>query len=176
WFYSAPPIRLSQRGFGELCYTFISGFLIPGMGYLVMRGALDLDGIFFAIPLTLYGLVSILSVEIPDMEDDRLSNKRTWVAQKGRLFGFTIIGWLFLAATTYFFMFPIFDKRQIPLDFRIIGLLSLLPMATGVFGMLKRPIAREPATRIATWIVILLAVFSILVDVYLFYMVGIWRL
>lgn len=28
WYYSAPPVRLSQRGFGELCYTahqFITG-------------------------------------------------------------------------------------------------------------------------------------------------------
>jgi 4-hydroxybenzoate polyprenyltransferase len=146
------------------------------MGYLVMHGKLDLDGIFFVIPLTLYGLASILSVEIPDMEDDRLSNKRTWVAQKGRNFVFTLIGWLLFAATTYFFMFPIFNKRQIPLDFRIIGLLSLVPLGAGIFGMLKRPTKRETATRIATWIVILLAVFSILVDVYLFYMVGICRL
>ncbi len=176
WFYSAPPIRLSQRGFGELCYTFISGFLIPSMGYLVMRGVLDLEGIFFSIPLMLYGLVSILSVEIPDMEDDRLSNKRTWVVQKGRNFGFTSAGWLLLAATTYFFIFPIFYERQIPINFRVLGLLSLLPLGAGIFGMVKRPVDRVPATRIAIWTVIMLAAFSVFVDIYLLYLAINWRM
>jgi len=170
WCYSAPPFRLSHRGFGELCYTFIAGFLVPSMGYLVMRGALDLDGIFFLIPLMLYGLVSILSVEIPDMEDDRLSNKRTWVARLGRNFGFTSVGWLLLATTAYFFIFPVFYGRQIPLDLRVLGLLSLLPSGVGIFGMMKRPMDREPATRIAIWIVMALAVFSVFADGYLFYL------
>lgn len=170
WFYSAPPISLARRGLGELCYTVISGFLIPSMGYLVMRGNMDLDGVFFLIPLTLYGLASILAVEIPDMEDDRLSMKRTWVAQKGRKLGFIAAGWLLIAATTYFFVFPIFYQRQIPIDFRIFGLLSLLPLGAGLFGMVVRPIDREPATKLATRIVILLAVFSVLVDGYLFYL------
>jgi hypothetical protein len=131
---------------------------------------MDLDGVFFLIPLTLYGLASILAVEIPDMEDDRLSMKRTWVAQKGRKLGFIAAGWLLIAATTYFFVFPIFYQRQIPIDFRIFGLLSLLPLGSGLFGMVVRPIDREPATKLATWIVILLAVFSVLVDGYLFYL------
>ncbi len=34
WCYSAPPFRFSQRGWGEVCYTFIAGLLVPGMGYL----------------------------------------------------------------------------------------------------------------------------------------------
>jgi 1,4-dihydroxy-2-naphthoate octaprenyltransferase len=170
WCYSAPPIRLSHRGFGELCYAFIAGFLVPSMGYLVMRGFLDLDGIFFLIPLTLYGLVSILSVEIPDMEDDRLSSKRTWVTRMGRNHGFTFAGGLLLAATAYFFTFPLFNEKLIPLDLRVLGLFSLLPLGAGLSGLVKRPLDREPATRIATWIVITLAVFSVFVDSYLFYL------
>lgn len=170
WYYSAPPFRLSHRGLGELCYAFIAGFLVPSMGYLVMRGFLDPDGIFFLVPLTLYGLVSVLSVEIPDMEDDRLSSKRTWVARMGRNFGFNLVGWLLLAATAYFFVFPIFYKRQIPLDLQVLGLLSLLPLGAGMVGMMKRPIDREPATKIATWIVLTLTIFSVCVDGYLFYL------
>jgi len=170
WYYSTPPFRLSHRGLGELCYAFIAGFLVPSMGYLVMTGTLDLNGVFFLIPLTLYGLISILNVEIPDMEDDRLNNKRTWVARMGRNFGFISVGWLLLTATSYFFIFPIFYKKQIPVDFRVLGLLSLLPLGTGITGMVMRPIDRKRATRIATWIVIMLAAFSIFVDSYLFYL------
>lgn len=170
WCYSAPPFRLSQRGLGELCYTFAAGFLVPAMGYLTMRGALDTGGMFFLVPLILYGLVSILSVEIPDMEDDRLGNKRTWVAVKGRGFGFMVIGWLLLAVTGYFFFFPRFYPRQLPLDFRIVGYLSLLPLLPGLLGMIKKPAEKQPAAKIATWIVITLAAFSIFVDGYLLYL------
>lgn len=172
WCYSAPPFSLSRRGLGELCYTFAAGFLVPAMGYLTMRGALDTGGIFFLTPLILYGLVSILSVEIPDMEDDRLSNKRTWVAVKGRGFGFMLIGWLLLAITGYFFFFPRFYPRQLPLDFRIVGYLSLLPLLPGLLGMIKKPVEKQPAAKIATWIVVMLAVFSIFVDGYLLYLVS----
>jgi 1,4-dihydroxy-2-naphthoate octaprenyltransferase len=104
------------------------------------------------------------------MEDDRQSNKRTWVARMGRSFGFILSGWLLLAATAYFFIFPIFFERKISLDFRIIGLFSLLPLGVGILGMVKKPTDRELATRIATWIVIMLAVFSIFVDGYLYYL------
>ncbi len=172
WSYSAPPFKLSHRGLGELCYTFTAGFLVPAMGYLTMRGALDTRGIFFLVPLILYGLVSILSVEIPDMEDDRLGNKRTWVAVRGRRFGFSLVGWLLLAITGYFFFFPRFYPRQLPLDFRIVGYLSLLPLLPGLLGMIKKPAEKQPAAKIATWIVIMLAVFSIFVDGYLLYLVS----
>ena len=123
------------------------------------------------VPLTLYGLVSILSVEIPDVEDDRLSNKKTWVASWGRAFGFTFAGGLLLAATSYFFTFPLFNERLIPLDLRVLGLFSLLPLGAGLSGLVTRPLDREPATRLATRIVITLAVFSVLVDGYLFYLI-----
>jgi hypothetical protein len=45
------------------------------------------------MPLLLYGLASILSVEMPDLEADRLGDKRTWLArQQGRGFGFDVVG------------------------------------------------------------------------------------
>jgi len=170
WCYSAPPFRLSSRGLGEPAFTFIGGVLNPGMGYLVIKGSLDLAGAFILIPLLLYGLASILSVEIPDMEADRLGDKRTWVARKGRSFGFSVVGTCLLAATGYFFIFPSLSIRQVPLDFHILGALSLLPLSPGMVGLIKKPTQRDPATKIAIWTVISLAVFSILADGYLFFL------
>jgi len=171
WFYSAPPIRLSARGLGEPAFTFIGGALIPGMGYLVMKGKLDLAGAFILVPLLLFSLASILSVEIPDMESDRLGDKRTWVARQGRGFGFTLVGICLLAATGYFFIFPSLSMRQLPLDLHILGLLSLLPLSAGIVGLIKRPPPRDPATRIAIWTVVSLVVFSILANGYLIFLV-----
>ncbi len=167
WYYSAPPLRLSYRGLGEPAYTFTGGILIPGMGYLAMNKNLNLAGASLLIPLLLYGLASILSVEIPDVEADRLGNKRTWVARKGRGFGFTVMGACLLAATGYFFIFPWLSPWQIPVDFHILGLLSLLPLSAGMVGLIKKPLHREPATQVAVWTVLTLAFFSILADGYL---------
>ena len=171
WVYSAPPFRLSARGLGEPAFAFIGGFLVPGMGYLVMKGKLDLAGAFILIPLLLYGLASILSVEIPDVEADRLGDKRNWVARRGRRFGFSLVGTCLLAATGYFFIFPALSIGRVPLDLHILGLLSLLPLTAGVVGLIRKPLQREPATRIAIWTVLSLVVFSILVNGYLIFLV-----
>jgi 1,4-dihydroxy-2-naphthoate octaprenyltransferase len=165
WFYSAPPLRLAYRGFGELLTAFTSGCILPGMGVLVVRGYLNSDGLLFTIPLTLYGLAFILSVEIPDMEADRLGDKETWVAQKGRRFGFTAIGSLLLIATGFFFLIPYIYPHMLPLDFRLLGILSLLPLGMGILGMVKRPADRKTAIKLVNKIIGALAVFLILTDI-----------
>ena len=169
WFYSAPPLRLAYRGLGEVSTALIAGLLVPAMGYLAARGVLDGDGLLFAIPLVLYSLAFILVVEIPDMEADRLGGKQTWVAQRGRGFGFSAAGGLLLSATGFFFCIPWLLPANPALNFRLLGLFSLLPLGPGLLGMLKRPANRRTATWLATWMVISLAGFFLLADVYMVY-------
>jgi len=173
WFYSAPPLRLAYRGLGELSVAIAVGFLLPGMGYLVMRGYLNGDGLLFTIPLMLYGLAFIVTVEIPDEEVDRLGNKRTWVARRGRGLGFTVVGIALLLATLSFFCFSWLYARRYPLDFRLLGLLSLLPLGAGVIGMARRPVERRRAIKVVNAIVISLAALCILADGYLVYCLAI---
>jgi 1,4-dihydroxy-2-naphthoate octaprenyltransferase len=172
WFYSAPPIRLAYRGLGELSMAISIGLLIPGFGYLVTSGQINQDGMLFIIPLTLYGLAFILNVEIPDMESDRLGNKRTWVARKGRGFGFTVIAASFLLATLSFMSVPWLTSRVYPVDFRILGILSLLPLAAGCVGLLSRLVEKRSATRIVNVIMLAIAAFCFLVDGYFVYLVS----
>jgi 1,4-dihydroxy-2-naphthoate octaprenyltransferase len=167
WFYAAPPLRLAYRKLGELTNVFASGLLIPGMGYLVMRGYIDANGLLFIIPLTLYGLAFILAVEIPDQEMDRLGHKSTLVVRQGRAFGFVVVGISLILASLFFFCFPWLSSRSYPLDFRFLGLLSLLPLAAGIIGVIKKPLERQPATRIVNATIISLAAFFILTDIYL---------
>jgi 1,4-dihydroxy-2-naphthoate octaprenyltransferase len=171
WFYSAPPLRLAYRGLGELSMAVSIGLLIPGFGYLVTSGQINMDGLLFIIPLTLYGLAFILNVEIPDMESDRLGNKRTWVARKGRGFGFTVIAASFLVATLFFLCFPWLTSRIYPLEFRILGILSLLPLAAGCIGLVRRPGDKHQATQVVNGIMIAIAVFCFLVDGYFVFLV-----
>jgi 1,4-dihydroxy-2-naphthoate octaprenyltransferase len=171
WFYSAPPIRLAYRGLGELSMAISIGLLIPGFGYLVTSGQINMDGLLFILPLTLYGLAFILNVEIPDMESDRLGNKRTWVARKGRGFGFTVIAVSFLFATLFFLCFPRLTSRSYPLEFHILGILSLLPLTAGCIGLLRRPAEKQHATQVVNGIMIAIAAFCFLVDGYFVYLV-----
>jgi 1,4-dihydroxy-2-naphthoate octaprenyltransferase len=171
WFYSAPPIRLAYRGLGELSMAISIGLLIPGFGYLVTSGQMNRDGLLFIVPLTLYGLAFIINVEIPDMESDRLGNKRTWVARKGRGFGFTVIAASFLLATLFFLCFPWLSSRIYPLDFRFLGILSLLPLGAGCIGLLRRPAEKQSATRVVNAIMITIAALCFLMDGYMVYLV-----
>jgi 1,4-dihydroxy-2-naphthoate octaprenyltransferase len=167
WFYSAPPLRLAYRGLGEVSTAFIAGFLIPGMGYMVTKGYVNSDVLLFTIPLVLYSFAFILSVEIPDMEADRLGHKKTWVAQRGRGFGFTVAGASLLAATVFFLCVQYLYSHASLMDFRVLGYLSLLPLGPGIFGMLNSPLDRKTATKLTYWIIITLAVFFILTDLYM---------
>ncbi|HNU61981.1 MAG TPA: prenyltransferase, partial [Methanofastidiosum sp.] len=56
WFYTAPPIRLSYRGLGEISTMIAIGFVVPGMGYYVMKGLIDTNYLLFTIPLLMYGI------------------------------------------------------------------------------------------------------------------------
>jgi len=60
WLYSAPPVRLVSRGIGELVVAFVTGFAIPGLGYLAIKGQFDPVFVCFALPFTMYGLILAL--------------------------------------------------------------------------------------------------------------------
>ncbi len=167
WFYSAPPPRLSERGWGEACYVFAAGFLEPGVGYLATRGTLDAGGLFMLAPLLIYALVSILNVEMPDLEADHAGGKRTWIEQRGRSFGFAATGLLLPAATAYFFLLPVLFPSATA-DGRVLGLLSMVPLAPGLVALFRHPADRLSATRMAIATVTALVVFGLLVDAYLF--------
>lgn len=167
WLYSAPPIKLAYRGYGELLTAISIGFFVPVIGYLVAMGYLNDKGLLFTIPLVLYALSTILLVEIPDMEADRLGQKRTWVAQKGRKFGFMAIGCLLLIATGSLLLVPFIFELPLPLNFRLLEFFSLLPLGAGILGMIKRPTERIDAIRLMNTIIAALAVFFVLTDIVL---------
>jgi hypothetical protein len=53
------------------------------------------------------------------------------------------------------------------MDHRLAGLLSLIPLVPGLWGLVRQPTERPLATQIATAVVLALALFAILIDVYL---------
>ena len=87
WFYSAPPVKLVYRRLGEIS-TVLTGIILPGMGYFTIMGALDMPFVIFAVPIAFLQLFFISSVEMPDMEGDKLGGKITMIVSMGRCIWF----------------------------------------------------------------------------------------
>lgn len=84
WFYTAPPLKLSYRGLGEPATALTVGILVPFYGFFAISGTLDQSLLFFLFPFSMAGLYFIFNVQIPDMEADSMSGKRTWIVRLGR--------------------------------------------------------------------------------------------
>ena len=165
WYYSAPPLKLSYRGFSELA-TVLTGFIVPGVGYVVLMGKLDLSFLIFVIPLMLYELFYIINLEIPDMEADKFGGKKNLVVAYGRRLAFIIsAGTALLATLVYIF---ISQTKLYPsnINFGIIAILSLIPLFIGILIAMKKPINRTNATKGVNYNLISLSLFIILINTY----------
>lgn len=169
WFYSAPTLKFSYRGFGEISNGFV-GIIIPGLGYSALNGGLNLPFLIFALPMILYQLFTIFSVEIPDLEADRKGGKNTLIARRGREFGFNAIAICGLSATLLFIIIPFSHLYPSSMDFRILFLISLVPLGFGFWGLLKRPDDHGLATKIATYNLTSLFIAAILFIGYFIYL------
>ncbi len=171
WFYSAPPIRLVYRKMGEMATVLTMGFLLPGMGYFVIKATFDLSFLIFAIPLMIYGMFFILSVEMPDMEGDRLGNKQTMIVRKGRAFGFTVMALCLIVCTLYYIITALIAPMTMDMGFLVIGLLSIFPLYIGIIGIIKKPNEKTAASKLANKGVATLFLFVFLVDLYYLIMI-----
>jgi 1,4-dihydroxy-2-naphthoate octaprenyltransferase len=166
WFYSAPPLRLSYRGLGEIATMLGAGLMLPCLGYFIMRGSLDSLLWVFSFPFVLYALSIIVSVEMPDMEGDSKGRKCTLVVRKGRRFGFVLIALANLLATLYLSVISKSNPTLVSVDLRPIAIFSLPPLATGILGLIERTEDRKPATRLVTFNVYAISSMLLIVDCY----------
>ena len=165
WLYSAPPVRLVSRGIGELVVAFVTGFAIPGLGYLAIKGQFDPVFVYFAIPFTMYGLILSLSLHAPDLETDRKGGKGNLVVRLGQLHIFLLI--LVMASfATFMFCLYAWQNADSIVDFKVIVLLSIIPLIAGLLGLAgfykRKEVNRSSALNIAA-----LFVFNILMIFYL---------
>ena len=165
WFYSAPPLRLTARGLGEITIAMVTGMIIPGAGYLVVRGGFDPLFFFFALPFMLYGLVLSLSLEAPDLHVDQRVGRRNLAVRGGLRTLFTAIMALTLAATLLFLIYTRSMKPPL-MDLRVLVLVSVIPLTTGLYGGLTIRQQSADVHRLGTLNVASLFVFNLLLNVY----------
>lgn len=124
WFYSAPPLRLSYRGLGEIA-TAITGFIFPAMGYSVIAGGPDLQILLFTIPIMLLQLVFIINVEIPDIQEDLAGGKMTLPVRIGVRDSRRIMLLASATATVMLALLSLSESFSLGINFLLISALSL---------------------------------------------------
>jgi 1,4-dihydroxy-2-naphthoate octaprenyltransferase len=134
WFYSAPPMRLISRGLGEAAVACVTGFAIPGLGYLAVRGQFDPLFAYFAVPFVMYGFVLSLSLGVPDVEVDRKGGKRTLAVRKGARGVFSLIAVLTASATSVFLVYHWLVASAV-VNLGVVAIFSMVPLVAGLVGV-----------------------------------------
>jgi 1,4-dihydroxy-2-naphthoate octaprenyltransferase len=133
WYYSAPPLRFSHRLYGNMIFALTVCILVPGFGNYIASGTITPEMWLFSIPLLFYGYAFTIGVQIPDIEADRINQKKNYASVFGERTSYRTIAALCLLASISIYAIPyMFSGR---LDYGIILLYSLLPLASSIYGL-----------------------------------------
>ena len=83
WAYTAPPLKLCYRGFGELIIFLNNGLMVIGAIYMAFVGHLSMEMVLPSCMLGFLGVAIIVMNEIPDINADRKVDKKNWVVRFG---------------------------------------------------------------------------------------------
>jgi len=81
--YAVPPLRLSDRGFGELLLAIHIAYLGPAIGFLLQAGTFHLLLNTSILPLTLLLLATYLVLDLPSYAEDLKSKRVTLLIRLG---------------------------------------------------------------------------------------------
>jgi 1,4-dihydroxy-2-naphthoate octaprenyltransferase len=84
WSYSAPPLKLNQRGLGELTGAVLTTGLTPLFGYYLQAGRIDLLPFLAVFPLCCWQFAVLLTLNFPDAEGDLAAGKHTLIYYLGQ--------------------------------------------------------------------------------------------
>ena len=107
YFYHAPPVKLSYRGFGELAVGLCYGPLITSGTYLVQRGSVRLEVILLATLLGLLIAAFLWINEFPDYRADLASGRLNLVVRLGRAKGARVFVAMMMVAAVGLTLLPL---------------------------------------------------------------------
>lgn len=162
WYYTAPPLRMAYKPWGVLASAFSVGFLMPAIGDFSTLGHFSALFKAFMIPLFLQALSFILSVQIPDMEADRLAGKWTFVALYGRGAGFLAMPVLLGTAAIYYALASFFTRSVL---MEMAALVSLLPLGIALYSYFIHDEKKERSIKLVKYNVICYVASMLLMDI-----------
>jgi len=120
YFYTASPIKIGYRGWGELLVGLNFGPLVVLGAYYVQVGSISIEALLASVPIGLLITAVLYINQFPDYYADKLSKKNTLVVILGRKKA--IKGYYFLVVSAYFIIILGIVTKIIPW----LSLISLL--------------------------------------------------
>ncbi len=121
-YYTAPPIKFSHRGLGELGLLLNFGPTIGLGSYFVQAQQLTLEAFLATLPCGIMLFSMVVINEIPDLEDDKNAGKLTLVARYGTQ---TAIKLYFGSWAATYLVIVLGVAARVLTPFALIALLSL---------------------------------------------------
>jgi 1,4-dihydroxy-2-naphthoate octaprenyltransferase len=122
FFYSIPPVRLVESGYGELTTSIVVASLVPAFAFILQSGELHRLVAMSTFPLITLHLAMMLAFELPDYAADLKFEKRTLMVRIGWERGVAFHNILILAAYLLIGLAMLFG---FPLPVALPALLSL---------------------------------------------------
>jgi len=171
WYYTAPPIKLIYRGFGEIGTMIAAGFFVPGLGYFAITGTIDTPFVLLLVPLLFYGFGMSFYLEIPDREADRQGNKNTLVVRKGLSFGFLLGAVSSFFATLCFLIYSLFNFTSGDINYLLVTFFSLIPLYFCFGSLVKYKVDKKNINALAYRSAASMFLLYILLIGYFFYII-----
>jgi 1,4-dihydroxy-2-naphthoate octaprenyltransferase len=165
WFYSAPPLRLISKGFGEVAVAFVTGFAIPAIGYLSVKNQFDPLFLYLAVSFVMYGFMLSLSLEAPDAAIDCKGGKKTLIVRKGPLWVFLTIFGLAMFDTVLLTLYSLVIVTEI-MEIGFFAIFSIVPLISALVGF-AGIVKKKTVNRFSTLNVASLFIFNTLSVSYL---------
>jgi 1,4-dihydroxy-2-naphthoate polyprenyltransferase len=172
WYYTAPPLRFVYRGLGEVSTAIAAAIIMPGLGYMCSFGALDLNFLALAVVLLGYGFFFIITVEMPDIESDRLAGKNNLLVRIGLRYGMSLAMAVTLLGSFLFFIAAMADLFGAARELWVLFFASLLPSTLVIYGLWRYGRPGFDVNLHSKLYFSSLMFFIILVDMLLLYLIG----
>ncbi len=137
--YTAGPVRLSYRGWGEISIWFACGWLATLTGYYLQTGQFNMTATLASLPGAFSVFLVILINEIPDIASDKISGKRNLAVRLG--VNKTVKLYLAVLAVSYASIIAIAFSGA-PVNSAYLSLL-LLPVMIWITGTIRKHGAAE---------------------------------
>jgi 1,4-dihydroxy-2-naphthoate octaprenyltransferase len=132
-FYTAPPLRLAYRGWGELAVGTAFGPLVVVGSYFVQVQRVDAAPLAASIVLGIFIALVLLFNEFPDHADDVRSGKRNLVVRLTPPRALALCGGLFCAAYILLVLWSL--RGPLPMT-ALLGLVTV-PLSAHAFRLLR---------------------------------------
>jgi 1,4-dihydroxy-2-naphthoate polyprenyltransferase len=138
WYYSAPPLRLCGRGWGEVTTAVVVTLLVPVLGFLAEARTVSAALLLAALPPFGLQVAMLIAIEFPDAAGDAAAGKRTLVVRFGPAFGAKLYAAITIAA---FASLPLIVRAgvsrpvaEVPLSLAPVALWQAVRVARGAYA------------------------------------------